>query len=106
MDHEQEDGRVKLESRALEPDTEGEVVVDPALREPVGHDGIHTERSGDGCSLKVLALASLILGQDGDSDVEASKASEAAQNEEGETSGIGEGAEAKSKGDHSGSNTK
>lgn len=106
MNHEQEDGRVKLESRALEPDTEGEVVVDPALREPVGHDGIHTERSGDGCSLKVLALASLILGQDGDSDVETSKASEAAQNEEGKTSGIGEGAEAKSEGDHSGSNTK
>lgn len=105
VNHEQKNGRVKLESGALEPDTEGKVVVNPALRQPVGHDSIHTERSRNRSSLEVLALAGLILGQDGDSDVEASETGETAKNEEGKTESVGDGSETKGEGDHSGGDT-
>ena len=79
--------------------------MNPALRQPVGHDSIHAERSGNRSSLEVLALASLILGQDGDSDVEASETCETAKNEEGKTESVGDGSETKGEGDHSGGDT-
>ena len=105
VNHEQKNRRVKLESGALEPDTEGKVVVNPALRQPVGHDSIHTERSRNRSSLEVLALASLVLGQDGNSDVEASETGETAKNEKGKTESVGDGSETKGESDHSGGDT-
>lgn len=101
MDHEQNDGRMELKSRALEPGAERQVVMDPALREPVPHDGIHAKRGRDGGSLKILALARGVLGQDSDGHVEARKTGETAQNEKGEADRVGNSTEAKSKGHHS-----
>lgn len=101
MDHEQDDGGMELKSRALEPGAKRQVVMDPTLREPVRHDGIHAKRGRDRGSLKVLALARGVLGQDSHGHVEAREASETAQNEKGEADRVGNGAEAKSKGHHS-----
>lgn len=106
VDHEQKNGRVELKGRTLEPDTEGEVVMNPTLREPVGHDGVHAKRSGDRCSLEKLALAGSIFGQDGDGHIETGEASETAKNEEGKTNGIGKRAETKSEGYHGRGDTK
>lgn len=106
VDHEQKNGGVKLKGRTLEPDTEGKVIMNPTLREPVGHDGVHTERSGDRRSLKKLALAGRIFGEDGDGHIETGEASETAKHKEGKTNGIGKRAETESEGHHGGGNTK
>lgn len=100
VNHEQNDGGMELESRALEPGAKGQTVVDPALREPVRHDGIHAERGRNWGALKVLALARGVLGQDRHGHVEAREAGEATQNEKGETDRVGNGAEANGKGHH------
>lgn len=81
---EQSGGRVKLERRATEPDTPGQVVEDPALTNPVGHEGIEGEGGGDRGALKVSALTRGVLGQSRDGDVETGETSETAEDEEAE----------------------
>lgn len=77
--------------------------MNPALREPIGHDSVHAERSGNGSSFEILALARGVLRKNRNGDIEACEASEATQNEEGKTNSVGKRTETKSEGDHSGS---
>lgn len=88
VDHEDEHHGVELESRTLEPHSQGQVGEDPAVVKPVSHHGIDAQRGGDGCALKVLALAGGILGEHGDRHVETSKSSKTAEHEEGKTDGV------------------
>lgn len=62
---------VELECGAAEPDAPGQVVEDPALADPVGHEGVEGEGGGDRGALKVSALPRGVLGQGRDGDVEA-----------------------------------
>lgn len=105
VDHEQNHGRMELESRTLEPDTKGKIVMNPTLREPIGHDGVHAERSGNGSSFEILALASGVLWKNRNGNIEAGEAGEATQNEEGKTNSVGQRTKTKGEGDHSGSDT-
>lgn len=105
MHHKQEHGRVELEGRALEPDAKGDLVEDPAVVQPVGHDAVEDERGGDRGAFKVFALAGGVLGQDGDGDVEAGESGEAAEDEKCEADGISDGSEANGEGDHGGGDT-
>jgi hypothetical protein len=88
VDHEDEHHGVELERRALEPSSQGQVGEDPAIVEPVSHDGIDAERGGDRCALEVLALACGILGEHSDRYVESSKSGQTAEHEEGEADGV------------------
>lgn len=102
MKHEHQDDGVEFQHRTSSPDTERQVLEDPAVVQPVCHDAIGEKRGGDRCALEVLALASCILGQHGDGDIESCKAGEAAEDEDGEEEGVERGAEADGEGDHSG----
>lgn len=75
---------MKLENGALGNNTEGNVLVSPALGNPVGHNGRDGESSRNGCALKVLRLAALVLWQYSNRDVEPSQTGQAAENKEGE----------------------
>lgn len=100
MDHEDEHGRVELEDGALGQSAEGNVLQDPALADPVRHDGVDAKRSGDWCALKVLALASGVLGQCRHGDVEAGETRQAAKNEKGQADSVGDGTHADAEGHH------
>lgn len=84
MQDEHQDSRVKLENGAFSNDTEGNVLVSPALGNPVGHDRCDGEGSRNRCALEVLRLAALVLWQYRSRDVEPSQACQAAENKEGE----------------------
>lgn len=103
VNHEQNYGRMELENRSLEPNAKGKIVMNPALREPIGHDSVHAERSGNGSPFEILALARGVLWKNRNGNIEAGEASEATQNKEGKANSVGERTEAKSEGDHGGS---
>jgi len=56
----------------------------PALADPVPHDSSNTQACRDGCAFEVFRFARSIFWQGLYSDVEAGKASEAAEHEESE----------------------
>lgn len=85
MDHEQSNDRVHLEYRVGEPYTAGNSIVDPAVRDPPGHEAVQCQRGRDGRPLKILRLARRILWYYLRRDVEASQSRQAAEDEEGET---------------------
>lgn len=102
MENKQSHNRVQLPQPALVDHTTGQVLQHPAIVHPPGHHTVHAQRGGDGRALEVLALARGVLGQGADGDVEARKAREAAEDEEGQKDGVGEGAHANGEGDHGG----
>lgn len=79
--------------------------LDPSTANTVGHDADEEERRGDGHALKVLGLARLVLGDQGDGGVEAGEASDTGADEDGEEGGVGGGAEAYAEGAHGGGDT-
>jgi hypothetical protein len=83
-EHEQANDGMEFEYAALGPSAQRQVIQDPALADPVGHEGGDGERGGDGGAFEVLALAGGVLGHVGNGDIEAREAREAAQHEEGE----------------------
>lgn len=95
----QKHNRVKLERGTREPDTAGEVIVDGARGDPVGHEGVEAQRGGDRGALKVLCLARRVLGDVGRGDVEAGEARQAAEDKEGEEDVVERGAQANGEGD-------
>lgn len=84
MQDKQQNNRVELENCALGKDAKGNVLMCPALRDPVGHERRDGKSGRDGCALKVLRLAALVLRQDGCRDVEPSQPSQPAKNKEGQ----------------------
>ena len=69
-----------------------------APRDAHGHAGSDTESCGDRGALEVFGLAGCVFGEGGDGDVEAGKAGQAAEDEEGEEEGVDGGAEAEGEG--------
>ena len=102
MHDKDEHSSVELERRALGHDAERDVLEDPAVVQPVGHEAVERERGRDGRALEVLALARGVLGQRRDGHVEAREAREPAEDEEGQPDRVGKGAEAEREGDHGG----
>ena len=79
---EQASNRMEFEDRSLQPQAHWDILQNPALADPVSHQGSDGQRGGDGGSLEVFALSRLILGNIGNRDVETCKTSQAAENEE------------------------
>lgn len=86
VDDEGKGDGVEFQSRAGKPCSKRKILENPPLRNKVGHDGVESEASWNGRALEVFALASCILGEGRDGDIEASEASKATENEEGEAS--------------------
>lgn len=106
MDHKEEHNGVDLEQGALGPHTKWDILENPTTVYPVCHDGVDAERRWDRRALKVLALAGSILGERRYGHIEAGKASEAAENKEGEAEGVGNGAHAEAESHHGRCDTK
>lgn len=62
MNHKQCNNRMHFQSGALEPHSQRHLVEDPALGDPVGHEGVEAEGGGDGGALEVAGLARGVLG--------------------------------------------
>lgn len=105
MQNEHQDHRVEFEDRTFCDKTKRDVLVRPALRDPVGHKGSDGQSGRNGCAFKVLGFASLVLGQYGYSHVEPSKAGQTAENEECEEDVIKRGPDTKSECSSGGSET-
>jgi hypothetical protein len=105
VDDEEADDGVHLKSGTLEQDTEWHLVQDPALRDPVCHQGIETQRSGDGSSLKVVGLAGRVVGDVGHGHVEAGETSQSAEYEVGQEDVIQSRAKAQRESDTGGGQT-
>lgn len=102
VEHKDENNRVELEHGALEHGTPGKRVMDPALRHPVSHDGVQTERRGDGRALEIGGLAVGVLWDGGRGHVEAGEAGEAAEDEEAEAEMVERSADADGEGNDGG----
>lgn len=89
---EQQDNRVELENGILANDTKGNVLVSPALGNPVSHKGGNRQSCGDRGAFEVLRLSSLVLGQNSHCNVEPSQAGQAAEDEEGQEEVVKRGA--------------
>lgn len=107
MDHENRHNGVELEHTPREPDTARDGLVDCARVDPVGHEGVQTQRGGDGRALKVGGLTRGVLGDVAavGGDVEAREAGQAAEDEEGEANVVERGAHADGEGDDCGGET-
>lgn len=88
VNHEQKHGGVKLKRSTLKQGAKRDVVQDPALLQPVTHEGIQAQRRRNRGALEIFALATGVLGQNRDGNVEAGQSGQAAQDEKGETDGI------------------
>lgn len=82
--HEDESGGVELEYRTFGNDTERNLIVDPALADPVGDQGDDAQGGGSRETFKVFGLAVGILGYTVGGNVEASKTEKTAEGEGGE----------------------
>lgn len=96
MNDKEEDDGVDLERGAFSPNAKGDVVKDPIVGYPPGHNGIDAKRRGNRGAFKVVTLARCILRKVRSGDVKARKADKAAEHEEGEAKGVKLSAEAKS----------
>lgn len=84
MGNEDESGGVELKYRTFGNDTERNLVVDPALADPVGDQGDNAQRGGSWETFEVFGLAVGILGYAVGGDIEASKTEKTAESEGGE----------------------
>lgn len=82
-DKQQRDG-VEFEWGTSEPGAEGKALVDPAVRNPIGHEAVESERRRDRGALKVLRLSGSVLGDVRGRHVEAGQARETTKDEEGQ----------------------
>jgi hypothetical protein len=75
---------VELQNTSLQPQAQRNLCQRPALVDPECH-GLHKDQGHrNRRALKVLRLASRVLGNHGDSNIEARETCETAENEEGE----------------------
>lgn len=84
MQDEHQNNWVELKDGALGENTEGNILVSPALGNPIGHNGRDGQSRRNGCALKVLGLAALVLWQYSNRDVKPSQTGQAAEHKEGE----------------------
>jgi hypothetical protein len=98
MQDKQQSSGVEFQGCAFGNDSEGNVLVGPALRHTVGHETSDIKCSGNGSTLEVLGLAALILGQNSHSDVKPGQTSETTQDKEGQDEVINVCANAERKG--------
>ncbi len=89
--------RMKLE-QSFAHSTERHAVQQPAFVRPKTHEGDNRQRSWDRGALEIFRFSGFVLWEGLDSDIEASKARETAEDEEGEEDGIKEGTETERKG--------
>lgn len=87
---------MELEYSTRSPGAEWEIFKDPSLTNPICHQSSNRQRSWNWSPLKVLALASIIFWDVCDGDIEASKASQTAKDEECEEEMIDRCAESNS----------
>lgn len=106
MDDEDCDNGVDFKGGALEPHTQRDLVQNPALRDPVCHHCVKTQRSRDWGSLEVVGLSRGIVRDVGNRHVETGKASQAAQHEEGQEDMVQRCTHAEGESDTGGSQTK
>lgn len=90
------------QNRVLKPDTTRQVVVDPPAVHPVCHHGVQSQRCRDRRALEVLRFSGSILGDHSGGDVEARKASQPTEHEEGEQDVVGGRTQADGEGHHCG----
>lgn len=98
VDDEHGDDGMDLERGAGEPQAERDVVEDPALADPVGHEGVDAEGGGDGGALEVAGLAAGVLGDVGGRHVEARQPRQPAQHEDGQQRVVQRRAQAQAEG--------
>lgn len=84
MQNEQSHNRMELERGPLEHCTERQIVVDPTLGDPIGHQGVQTQSGGDRRALKVRRLARRIFGNRGNGHVESCQTGQTAKDEKGQ----------------------
>jgi hypothetical protein len=89
---------VEFQPRTLGQDSKRNVLVDPSIVDPVGHQGSNAQGRRDGGAFKVFGLAGGVLGKGSNGDVETCKASQAAKDEEGEEEVINRRAKADGEG--------
>lgn len=106
VEHKQQRNRVQFVGGAGKPGAQRQVVEDPILADPVGHERVEAQARGDGRALKVGRLAGLVLGNDGGRHVEAGETGEAAEDEEGEQNVVDGGADTDREGNGGGGDTK
>lgn len=82
MQSEHEHNRVEFEDRTLCNEAKRDVLMGPALGDPVGHERDDCQCSGDGSAFEVFRLSGLILGQNGHSHVKPSQTGQTAENKE------------------------
>lgn len=100
VQHEDDDDGVEGEGGVGEPEASRDGVVDPALGDPVGHDGVKPQAGGDRGALEVVRFARGVLGDRRRRHVEARQPCEAAQHEEGQAHVVQRRAHADREGHH------
>lgn len=75
---------MELVARALSDNPPRDVLMRPAIRDPVCHDGRDRQRRRNGRAFKVLRLPSRVLWESRDGHVESGEAGKAAEDEERE----------------------
>ena len=105
MQNEHQNHGVEFEDGTFCDKTKRDVLVCPALRDPVGHKGSDWQSGRNRCAFEVLGFASLVLGKHGYSHVEPSEAGQTAENEECEEDVIKRGPDTKSECGSGGSET-
>lgn len=105
MDDEEKNDGVHLERRTLTPGTKWDLLQDPTLVYPIGHDTVDYQGGRDGSTFKVLALPGVVLWQDGDSDVEARKAKQTTEDKKCKAASVEKTAKTDRESHHGRSNT-
>lgn len=96
---------MEFECGALQPDTEWDLIKDPALRDPVCHHCISTQAGGDWGTLEIAGLARCVVRNVGGGDIEACKTGKTTQDENGEEDVVNSGAQTEREGHAGGGKT-
>ena len=96
---------MELQGRTLQPQAQRNLCQRPALVHPECHSLHENQGHGNRRALEVLRLARRILGDHGDSNVEARETSKTAENEECEQEVVDRCAETETEGGGGGTNT-
>lgn len=81
VDAEQANHRVELKDSSSSICSQWQHLLNPALRNPVGHERTNGETSGNGETFEVLRLAGRVLGHISRGDVEACQSSQTREHE-------------------------
>jgi hypothetical protein len=105
MEHKHKHDRVELQRSSFQPQAHRNLCQRPALVHPERHSLHEDQRHRNRCAFKVLRLASSVLGNHGDGDVEARETSKTTKNEEAEQKVVDGCAETETEGGSGGAYT-